>query len=748
MNMTATNHFLKFHALGYERLCPIVPVDAKISDGSTLKLRLNTPKDPRGKAPGLRNRQGEWHGYDFVKYENDEYDLTRWSNWGAGVGIKTGQGLVMIDADTTNAEWAEVIRDEVAAIIPLSSVRVGQYPKAGYIVRTDPDFIYSSIGFGERDGKNQFIHRVEILAEGKQFVAHGTHPKTLKPYTWPKGIPAYAELPFVSGDDLLALLARLAAKLPASSRVITEGGGDSTIDQESLKGDLELVRKAVRATPNTDELFPRREDYRDFGYAIKAALQDHRAEAEDLFKEWCEGWVGPKGEVNEKNIIEADWKRMKPPFRRGAKFIFEKAEELSQGKFSTAEVWFDALPDPEVDLNPFKDLEQKQAEKPAKKFVFMDFDEVAAVALEQSNRPLVKGFIDQGTMSVIYGDSNVGKTFVAMDLAFHIGAGIDYAGMKTTQGLVVYVAAEGGNGAKRRVLALKEKYGAKADGAQFKLLPSPIDLRRPDADLNAFIEALRGVGAPISLIVVDTLSRALAGGDENSSVDMGAIVKHFDVIRNATGAHLMIVHHTGKNKAAGARGHSLLRAATDTEIEVTEGQIAVTKQRDLDKSWTSGFSLEVKTLGIDEDLDPITSCTVRLLSREEVEAEERKGEPTVAEARVLRGLAFILVGSSLRGQGVTLEQLMSSSADILTGMNAELVRAHLRNLKVKGYVTQPKRGFWGLKDDTGVTLIEDSVSKKQGSEKEDLASSEYKSEEVGAVEVEEIGRKRKESVFD
>ena len=83
----------------------------------------------------------------------------------------------------------------------------------------------------------------------------------------------------------------------------------------------------------------------------------------------------------------------------------------------------------------------------------------------------------------------------------------------------------------------------------------------------------------------------MAGGDENSSVDMGAMVKHLDAIRAATKAHLMVVHHSGKNKAKGARGHSLLRAATDTEIEVDGGRIAVTKQRDIERNFRSAFGI-------------------------------------------------------------------------------------------------------------------------------------------------------------
>ncbi|WP_338341865.1 MULTISPECIES: AAA family ATPase [unclassified Shinella] len=744
--MVTTNSFLRLAALGYKRLVPIIPPNAEISETSSLHRQIGKATDPRGKAVGVKGRNGKWYGFDWLPHEANEDDYHRYHGMGAGVGIKTGNGLVLIDADTSNPDHAQIIYNALREIVPTVFVRIGNKPKAGYLVRTDADFRYVRIEFGERDDKGRLLDRVEILAEGRQFVALGIHPKTGKPYDWPMGVPAYDDVPYISGADLTALLERLRTLLPAASPIVKEGA-TTDVNQNALRGELERVRAAVRATPNTSDLFPTREAYRDFGYAIKAALPDNQHEAFELFEEWCDRWTGG---TNDPDTVQSDWKRMKPPFRRGAGWLYELADTHSQGAFTTACAFFDDLG--EVEQNPFaQQIELNALKEKSSKFVFLNFDEAAEAAKAASNRPLIKGFIDQGTMSVGYGDSNVGKTFVFMDVAYHVAAGIDYAGMRTTQARVVYVAAEGGNGAKRRVQALKDKYGALADPSAFLLLPSPVDLRRADADLNPFLEALRAIGAPIGLIVVDTLSRALAGGDENSSVDMGAIVKHFDVIRNATGAHLMIVHHTGKNKANGARGHSLLRAATDTEIEVEEGQIAVTKQRDLERSWSSAFALEVRTLGMDEDGDRITSCTVRLVPKAEAEAEAKKGEPTIAEARVLRGLAYILVGSSLRGQGATLEQLMSSSAEILSGMNAELVRAHLRNLKMKGHVAQPKRGFWGLPDgelSKAILSDQDILSEEMPLNSEDFASSELNSARSSGPKKEESGRKRKTGIFD
>src|SRR5690606_13091125 len=87
-----------------------------------------------------------------------------------------------------------------------------------------------------------------------------------------------------------------------------------------------------------------------------------------------------------------------------------------------------------------------------------------------------------------------------------------------------------------------------------------------------------------SLIVIDTLARSIVGVDENSAKDMGGVIKHLDQLRRATGSTILLVHHTGKDASAGARGSSALRAAMDTELEVTAaGQLMtlkVKKQRE------------------------------------------------------------------------------------------------------------------------------------------------------------------------
>ena len=79
-----------------------------------------------------------------------------------------------------------------------------------------------------------------------------------------------------------------------------------------------------------------------------------------------------------------------------------------------------------------------------------------AVALSEPNNPLIADTLDEGALSVIYGESNSGKTFVTLDMAMAVATGEPWNGKATKRGLVVYVAAEGGKRIMRRLAALKK----------------------------------------------------------------------------------------------------------------------------------------------------------------------------------------------------------------------------------------------------------------------------------------------------
>jgi hypothetical protein len=142
-----------------------------------------------------------------------------------------------------------------------------------------------------------------------------------------------------AGPGLLSTLREL---LPAARPIVTEGSGNIP-PQESLTGRLDDVRRAIGALPNSSELFPTRDSYRDVGYAIKAALPQHPDEAYDLFAQWAARWPGDENTPlgNDPGVVSSDWARMKPPFKRGASWLYELAAK--HGGFDVARVWFEEV---------------------------------------------------------------------------------------------------------------------------------------------------------------------------------------------------------------------------------------------------------------------------------------------------------------------------------------------------------------------------------------------------------------------
>ncbi len=76
---------------------------------------------------------------------------------------------------------------------------------------------------------------------------------------------------------------------------------------------------------------------------------------------------------------------------------------------------------------------------------------LAELASRPQPEPLIDGVIDQGTTALLVGASNVGKSFLAIDLAVHVALGKRWAGREVAQGDVVFILGEGAGAFARRV---------------------------------------------------------------------------------------------------------------------------------------------------------------------------------------------------------------------------------------------------------------------------------------------------------
>jgi KaiC/GvpD/RAD55 family RecA-like ATPase len=233
-----------------------------------------------------------------------------------------------------------------------------------------------------------------------------------------------------------------------------------------------------------------------------------------------------------------------------------------------------------------------------------------------TNKGLVKGLIEIGAVVLIVGLPGCGKTFLALDLALSVASGLPFLGHKVIRGRVVYVAAEAGKSIRNRVAAWHREHDA-ADEVDFAAVVSPVDLghhkQGKESGATALLRAIEESGGANTLII-DTVSRALAGANENSPDDMGGFIYVLDKLREKLGCTIIVVHHLGKDASRGARGHSNLYGAVDTELVIEKRDdasvITNTKQRDMELAEEKAFVLRSVQLGLDQDGDPVTSCVV------------------------------------------------------------------------------------------------------------------------------------------
>lgn len=240
---------------------------------------------------------------------------------------------------------------------------------------------------------------------------------------------------------------------------------------------------------------------------------------------------------------------------------------------------------------------------------------------------LVKGILTKNEVSMLLGESQSGKSFIAIDLAMSVARGEPWFGARVMQGGVIYQAGESATGVRRKRLpAYRQYYNAARLPLPFVLLQSPVDLYNSDEDCEAFIEECRHWArtfgrVPLELIVIDTFNKATPGANENDGKDMGAVLARCDRIRRETGAHVQLVHHlnSGGNKA---RGHTSLFANVENVITVKKIEDAsdgdgrplrewrLAKQKDGEDGVQKRFVLKAVQIGYDDDGDPVTSCVV------------------------------------------------------------------------------------------------------------------------------------------
>lgn len=326
-------------------------------------------------------------------------------------------------------------------------------------------------------------------------------------------------------------------------------------------------------------------------------------------------------------------------------------------------------------------------------------------------RWLIKGWLPENAVAMIYGESGSGKTFVTLDMACHAAASLQWCGFITKPATVVYLAGEGHHGLRLRVAAWALAHGVQ-NLDNLLISNKAVDLDSPLAAaqvINAVRELTQG---EVAQIYVDTLNNHMSG-DENSARDTRAMLNACQIVARALSAAVCLVHHTGHAAEAKlrARGSSAWRASLDVAIVVTKDgpliEVSCTKMKDAEPPAPINGTLQRVPMGwLDEDGEEIVGAVFvrcdppapqpKRDSKIEAHRKVFEGAWWASDAKALDGAPWLsredALDYLLRHMGMSEASARQAIKPSATGrLIAELLTAE---------IVKPLEGGWAVIDPT------------------------------------------------
>ena len=601
-----------------KNLLPVLSnLDAVISPDSRMKKVGKTPSvyNHRRQAVGLTNWTNMEASVEQVKQWASEPDY--------GICLICRE-VKAIDVDVTNPGLAAKARDliedylfDIGIFDPPVRSR-GDSSKFLVALR-----VPSAPAWKKDVAKMEGEHIIEMLSSKQQFIAAGTNPDGAK-YEW-ENLSAETGIPVISEEHFLELW-----QLMKDTFAIDPTPGVKLMDDPfsldedpvyQALADRNMIRDAGSVTGSFNIVCPFGEEHTEVGGEGDSSTTFFPAH------------TGGHAHASIVCLHAHCQERSTETFKRALGFTgAEDFEDLDALENS------DGL----ADIVPLSEPQKKLLAK-KKQFVSEEcFDFCASFA---DINWLVKQLIPSNSIGAILGPPGAGKSFVTFDIAAAIARGVVWQGKKTKKGRVLYICAEGATMFKLRGKAYMVEHKIESSAElPISIVPANPNLA-DEKEVKVFIEAIKAQHGDeeISLIIFDTYAACMIG-DENSSKDTGLMIRGLQEVKDAFNTTVLVVHHTGKTAGMGARGHSSLPAAFDFELSVARlkhksgssdlqtqtRELRISKMKDAPDEFRCQFKLKRVLLGVDEDLEEISSCVIGVLSEEELEEAESYEEEVVS----------------------------------------------------------------------------------------------------------------------
>lgn len=226
---------------------------------------------------------------------------------------------------------------------------------------------------------------------------------------------------------------------------------------------------------------------------------------------------------------------------------------------------------------------------------------------------LIANFLPCDSVGMFHGKSGTYKSFIAIDIACHIASGIDFHGMRTEQGTVIYLAGEGVNGMKKRIKAwadIHQDVSPSVLTGNILFLNSvcigSLKVNKENTEFKQLIEDIGNISSNVKLIIIDTQS-VFNEGDENREETAKNFVNSCKHASVALGCSVLFIHHDGKNSDVSSgqtyRGSSAFFANIDYSLclnkkDILKPTLIIEKMKDSESN--NSFEVELSKITFEE----------------------------------------------------------------------------------------------------------------------------------------------------
>jgi hypothetical protein len=496
-----------------------------------------SPCPTNGKVPAHGDG---WYGY---QYSEAEYAALNGSNYNVGLRCSNVVGLDIDIPDAALAAKVERVCRKVLKLPKSTPVRVGSAPKRLLVARVNaPMKGWDLMHRPKEGGRGQTLF--QLLGAGKQFVIHGTHPDTHKPYTLSAPLPKWSSLREVTLEQLNELRVEVGIVLIEAGFSITGTEGGHAVDSGKFSSvarwrsaeELARVLEALRTIPPSVA--------RPEWFRVACALHDGTHAEEDgfeMFHAWSSGelcGVTPENYKGQKDCWQV-WRGLKPGKGISTGTLFAMAREVQERGSLREPATRKA--EPVVPATDGWTLEGFMQERPP------------------NIRWIISDLLTDGA-HLLVGRPKGGKSWLSMDMVLAVATGRQFLERDVEAGDVLWIAAEDDrNSLARRLHHVKAPASKRVDIFTMERLRAEKEEFEGDISILSWLRTYLTERPSTRLVVIDTHSTAKRELEGKERKKQGGVTeeayelsRECEVIGKEFGVCVILVHHSRKNSGKGA----------------------------------------------------------------------------------------------------------------------------------------------------------------------------------------------------